>query len=47
MPLVWLLHAERPMEFAHVLYGVMLARFPGYMHALKPTELRMDTNTHE
>jgi hypothetical protein len=47
MPLVWLLHAERPMEFAHVLYGVMLARFPGYMHALKPTDPRMDTNTHE
>jgi hypothetical protein len=36
MPLVWLLHAERPMEFAHVLFGVMLARFPGYLHAKRP-----------
>jgi hypothetical protein len=31
MPLVWLLHEERPMEFAHVLFGVMLARFPVYL----------------
>ncbi|HXK02987.1 MAG TPA: hypothetical protein VMS37_11335 [Verrucomicrobiae bacterium] len=31
MPLVWLLHAERPMAFGHVLYGVMLARFPVYL----------------
>ena len=36
MPLVWLLHSERPMEFAHVLFGVMLARFPGYLHAGQP-----------
>jgi len=36
MPLVWLLHPERPMEFAHVLFGVMLARFPGYLHAERP-----------
>lgn len=48
MPLVWLLHAERPMEFAHVLFGVMLARFPGYMHANQETiQPRMDTNEHE
>ena len=38
MPLVWLLHAERPMEFAHVLFGVMLARFPGYLHAEEPNQ---------
>jgi hypothetical protein len=36
MPLVWLLHSERPMEFAHVLFGVMLARFPGYLHSGQP-----------
>jgi hypothetical protein len=31
MPLLWLLHSERPMVFGHVLYGVMLARFPVYL----------------
>jgi len=31
MPLVWLLHSERPMTFGHVLYGVMLARYPVYL----------------
>jgi len=31
MPLVWLLHSERPMAFGHVLYGVMLARYPVYL----------------
>ena len=36
MPLVWLLHAERPMVFAHVLFGVMLARFPVYIHSAQP-----------
>jgi hypothetical protein len=33
MPLVWLLHAERPMVFGHVLYGVLLARYPAYIVA--------------
>jgi hypothetical protein len=36
MPLVWLLHPERAMEFAHVLFGVMLARFPVYLQAEEP-----------
>jgi hypothetical protein len=31
MPLVWLLHQERPTTFGHVLYGVMLARYPVYL----------------
>ena len=31
MPLVWLLHSERPMAFGHVLYGVLLARYPVYL----------------
>jgi hypothetical protein len=44
MPLVWQLHAENPMKFAHVLYGVMLARFPGYLHSVQPG---MNTNEHE
>ena len=33
MPLVWMLHAERPMVFGHVLYGVLLARYPAYISA--------------
>jgi CBS domain containing-hemolysin-like protein len=33
MPLVWLLHSERPTVFGHVLYGVLLARFPVYLQA--------------
>ena len=36
MPLVWLLHSERQMAFGHVLYGVMLARFPVYLPAPVP-----------
>jgi hypothetical protein len=36
MPLVWLLHSERQMAFGHVLYGVMLARFPVYLPAPIP-----------
>ena len=40
MPLVWLLHSERPMAFGHVLYGVMLARFPVYLPVVpKPAPL--------
>jgi len=35
MPLVWLLHAERPTAFGHLLYGVLLARFPVYLEAAK------------
>jgi hypothetical protein len=42
MPLVWLLHAEHPTEFAHVLFGVMLARFPGYLHEQEPKLLTPD-----
>jgi hypothetical protein len=40
MPLVWMLHSERPMTFGHVLYGVMLARYPVYLHSrvLPPVE---------
>jgi hypothetical protein len=39
MPLVWLLHSERQMAFGHVLYGVMLARFPAYLPApVSPAE---------
>lgn len=36
MPLVWLLHSERPMVFGHVLYGVMLARYPVYLKNPEP-----------
>jgi hypothetical protein len=38
MPLVWLLHAERPMAFGHVLYGVLLARYPVYLEKRPPPE---------
>jgi len=39
MPLVWLLHSERPMAFGHVLYGVLLARYPAYLPAaVSPAE---------
>jgi hypothetical protein len=43
MPLVWMLHAERPTVFGHVLYGVLLARFPVYLDS-KP---RTNTKEHE
>ena len=48
MPLLWQLYTERPMEFAHVLYGVMLARFPGYLHThVKPVEAEVSAKEHE
>jgi hypothetical protein len=31
MPLVYLLYADRPMMVGHLIYGVCLARFPGYL----------------
>ena len=45
MPLVWLLHSERPMEFAHVVFGVMLARFPGYLRPPEQTEPKTEAPT--
>ncbi len=33
MPLVWLLHAERSTLLGHVLFGVLLARFPAFVPA--------------
>jgi len=31
MPLVALLHAERPTAIGHLIYGLCLGRFPGYL----------------
>ena len=31
LPLVYLLHAERPMVLGHLVYGTFLSRFPGYL----------------
>jgi len=31
MPLVWMLHSERSVTFGHVIYGVLLARYPLYL----------------
>jgi hypothetical protein len=31
MPLVYLLYSDRPMVVGHLIYGVCLARFPGYL----------------
>jgi hypothetical protein len=31
MPLVWLLHTERSTQFAHVIFGALLARFGDYL----------------
>jgi hypothetical protein len=31
MPLVWLLHAERPTALGHLVYGALLGRFPRYI----------------
>lgn len=33
MPLLWLLHAERATLLGHVLFGVLLARFPAFVPA--------------
>jgi len=33
MPLVWLLHAEKSTAFGHVIYGILIARFPAYLPA--------------
>jgi hypothetical protein len=33
MPLVWLFHAERSTEFGHVIFGILMARFPVYLNA--------------
>jgi hypothetical protein len=35
MPLVWLLHAERATEFGHVIFGILVARFPMYLERTK------------
>jgi hypothetical protein len=35
MPLVWLLHAERSTAFGHVIFGVLVARFPNYLPKLE------------
>ena len=32
MPLVWLLHAENSTAFGHVIFGLLVARFPAYLH---------------
>src|SRR5690348_11380420 len=32
-PLVWLLHAERPTLWGHILYGAVIAQFPRYLPA--------------
>ena len=34
MPLVWLLHAEKNTAFGHVIFGVLVARFPAYLPAV-------------
>jgi hypothetical protein len=34
MPLVWLLHAENSTAFGHVLFGILIARFPAYLPKL-------------
>lgn len=31
LPLVYLLHAERPMVLGHLVYGTLLSRFQNYM----------------
>jgi len=36
MPLVWMLHSERSATFGHVIYGVLLARYPLYLTAPRP-----------
>jgi hypothetical protein len=41
MPLVTLLHAERPTVFGHVLYGGLLARFPSFLPLKEPAVARM------
>ena len=33
MPLVWLLHAENSTAFGHVIFGILIARFPAYLPA--------------
>ena len=33
MPLVWLLHAENSTAFGHVIFGLLVARFPAYLPA--------------
>jgi hypothetical protein len=33
MPLVWLLHSERATVFGHVIFGVLLPRFPSFLPA--------------
>jgi hypothetical protein len=36
MPLVWLLHAENSTVLGHVLFGVLIARFPAYLPKQAP-----------
>ena len=35
MPLVWLLHAESSTVLGHVIFGVLMARFPAYLPKLE------------
>src|SRR5580700_3538719 len=37
LPLVALLHVERPTLVGHLLYGTMLGRYPAYVHRLTNT----------
>jgi hypothetical protein len=41
MPLVWLLHAENSTVLGHIIFGVLIARFPAYLpkQAPAPAEL--------
>jgi hypothetical protein len=41
MPLVWLLHAENSTVLGHVIFGLLIARFPAYLpkQAQAPAEL--------
>lgn len=38
-PLVWLLHAERPTLWGHILYGAVIAQFPRYLPAAAPVPM--------
>jgi hypothetical protein len=44
MPLVALLHAERPTAIGHVIYGLWLGRFPEYLKRAHP-EIASQTPT--
>ena len=37
MPLVWLLHAENSTAFGHVIFGILIARFPAYLRVEEET----------